>query len=99
LTRTEGKLQLSINSGQIHQEEVMSDTLDEVKAVIAEVMKIDVSGVKLDTRFIEDLKADSMDQFFLIDGFSEKFKLTISDEDARQIKCVNDVVTYIDTKK
>jgi len=78
---------------------VMSDTLDEVKAVIAEVMKVDVSGVKLDTRFIEDLKADSMDQFFLIDGFSEKFKLTISDEDARQIKSVNDVVTYIDGKK
>ena len=77
----------------------MSDTLDEVKAVIAEVMKIDVSGVKLDTRFIEDLKADSMDQFFLIDGFSEKFKLTIPDEDARQIKAVSDVVTYIDNKK
>ena len=77
----------------------MSDTIDEVKAVIAEVMKIDVSGVTLQTRFIEDLKADSMDQFFLIDGFSEKFKLTISDEDARQIKAVSDVVTYIDSHK
>jgi acyl carrier protein len=77
----------------------MSDTLEDVKAVIAEVMKIDVSGVKLDTRFIEDLKADSMDQFFLIDGFSEKFKLTISDDEARTIKCVGDVVSFIDAKK
>jgi len=77
----------------------MSDTIDEVKVVIADVMKIDVSGVNLQTRFIEDLKADSMDQFFLIDGFSEKFKLTISDEDARQIKAVSDVVTYIDSHK
>ncbi len=77
----------------------MSDTIEEVKAVIADVMKIDVSGVKLETRFIEDLKADSMDQFFLIDGFSEKFKLTISDEDARNIKAVSDVVSYIDQKK
>ena len=77
----------------------MSDTIEEVKAVIADVMKIDVSGVKMETRFIEDLKADSMDQFFLIDGFSEKFKLTISDEDARNIKSVGDVVGYIDQKK
>lgn len=74
-----------------------NNTLDEVKAVIAEVMKIDVAGVKLDTRFIEDLKADSMDQFFLMDGFSEKFKLTISTEDAPKIKTVGDVVNYIES--
>lgn len=73
----------------------MSDTFEDVKAVIADVMKIDVAEIKPDTRFIEDLKADSMDQFFLIDGFSEKFKLTISDEDARNIKSVNDVVSYV----
>ncbi len=75
----------------------MSDTIEDVKAVIADVMKIDVAGIKPDTKFIEDLKADSMDQFFLIDGFSEKFKLTISDEDARNIKSVNDVVSYVET--
>jgi acyl carrier protein len=77
----------------------MSDTLNEVRTVIGEVMKIDSQDISLDTRFIEDLKADSMDQFFLIDGFSEKFKLTISDDDARNMKSVNDVVKYIDTHK
>jgi acyl carrier protein len=74
---------------------LMSDAIEDVKAVIADVMKIDVSGVTESTRFIEDLKADSMDQFFLIDGFSEKFKLTISDEDARKIRTVGDVVMFI----
>jgi len=77
----------------------MSSTMDEVKAVIAEVLKIDVKEIKPETRFVEDLKADSMDQFFLIDGFCEKFNLTINDEDARQIKTVNDAVSYIDTHK
>jgi len=77
----------------------MSDTFDEVKAVITDVLKIDGSGIKLDTRFIEDLKADSMDQFFLIDGLCEKFNLTISDEDAREIKSVGDAVNYVDTHK
>ena len=77
----------------------MADTLEGVKQVIAEVMKLDTANISLETRFIEDLKADSMDQFFLIDGFCEKFNLNISDEDARNIKTVAYVVNYIETKK
>ena len=76
----------------------MSSTLDDVKVVIAEVLKIDPSEITPETDFIQDLMAVSMDQFFLIDGFSEKFKLTISDDDARNIKTVNDVLKYIEKK-
>ncbi len=77
----------------------MADTFEEVKAVIVDVLKIDDSNITAETRFIEDLKADSMDQFFLIDGFCEKFDISISDEDARTIKSVNDAVSYIDAHK
>jgi len=77
----------------------MSDLYDEVKSVIMEVLKIDGSDIKMETRFIEDLKADSMDQFFLIDGLSEKFDLTISDDDARAIRTVEDAVNYIEKAK
>jgi acyl carrier protein len=77
----------------------MAGTLDEVKAVITDVLKIDDDNLTMDTRFIEDLKADSMDQFFLIDGFCEKFGLNISDEDAKDIKTVGDAVRYIDSHK
>ncbi len=77
----------------------MSDTLEQVSSVIVDVLKIDGKGITLDTRFIEDLKADSMDQFFLIDGFSEKFNVSIADEDARNIKTVGDVVKYVDSHK
>ncbi len=77
----------------------MSDVLEGVKEVIVDVMKIDAKDVSLETRFIEDLKADSMDQFFLIDGLCEKFDLSISDEDARQIKSVKDAVSYIEKSK
>jgi acyl carrier protein len=62
-------------------------------------MKKDVKTISMDTRFIEDLGADSMDQFFLIDGFCEKFALNIGDEDARNIKTVGDAVRYIDSHK
>lgn len=77
----------------------MSDVYEQVKSVIVEVLKIDDSVLTPETRFIEDLKADSMDQFFLIDGLSEKFDVAISDEDARLIRSVQDAVTYIETHK
>lgn len=77
----------------------MESTFDSVKAVIIDVLKIDGSDISSDTRFIEDLKADSMDQFFLIDGFCEKFDIAISDDDARNIKTVSDAVSYIDSHK
>ena len=76
----------------------MSDTLEQVKSVIADVLKIDTDDITLETRFIEDLKADSMDQFFLIDGLCEQFNITISDEDARSIKTVGDAVNFLAQK-
>jgi len=77
----------------------MSDVYEQVKSVIVEVLKVDGAELAPETRFIEDLKADSMDQFFLIDGFSEKFDVAISDEDARGIKSVQDAVSYIESHK
>ena len=72
---------------------------EEIKAVICEVLRIDGTDIKMETRFIEDLKADSMDQFFLIDGFSEKYNAAISDDDARKIKTVGDAVNYFEARK
>lgn len=77
----------------------MSAVYDDVKAVIVDVLKVDEGEISPNTRFIEDLKADSMDQFFLIDGLSEKFGLTISDDDARSIRSVQDAVSYVETHK
>ncbi|MFW5713716.1 MAG: acyl carrier protein [Brevefilum sp.] len=77
----------------------MPDTFEKVKEVIVDVLKVEEDKVNQDTRFIEDLQADSMDQFFLIDGFCEKFDITISDEDAREIQTVEDAVNYIESKK
>jgi len=74
----------------------MSERLQGVKEVIADVMKIDMEQITPETRFIEDLKADSMDQFFLIDGFCEKFDINISDDEARSIQSVQDVLDYLD---
>ena len=78
----------------------MGDTFEEVKAVVIEVLDIgDDVEITPDTRFVEDLKADSMDQFFLFDDFCERFNLTIKDEDYTKIKTVGDAVRYIEELK
>ena len=74
----------------------MENTFEKVKEVIVDVLKIDGDDITMDTRFIEDLKADSMDQFFLIDGFFFFFYITISDETARSIRTVGDAVKVVD---
>lgn len=73
----------------------MEVTFEEVKKVITDVLKIEGADITPETRFVEDLKADSMDQFFLIDGFSEAFNVTISDEDAKKINSVDDVIKLL----
>ncbi len=74
----------------------MDNTFEIVKEVVKDVLKIDGDDITMDTRFIEDLKADSMDQFFLIDGFCEKFDINITDEAARNIHTVGDAVQAIE---
>jgi acyl carrier protein len=74
----------------------MEDTFEKVKEVIVDVLKIDGDDITMDTRFIEDLKADSMDQFFLMDGFCEKFNISIPDDTARSIRTVGDAVKVVD---
>ncbi len=76
-----------------------NEIFEAVKTVVMDVLKIDGDDITLETRFIEDLKADSMDQFFLIDGFCEKFDINISDEDARTIQSVGDAVNAIVANK
>ncbi len=74
----------------------MSDTFDQVKAVIVELLSIDEEKVTPDARFREDLEADSLDLVELIMAFEEKFGGEISDEDAQKINTVGEVVEYIE---
>ncbi|MCE5207022.1 MAG: acyl carrier protein [Chloroflexi bacterium] len=76
-----------------------NEMFEQIKKVICDVLRIDGAGITMETRFIEDLKADSMDQFFLIDGFSEQYNVAISDDDARLIKTVGDAVRYFSSHK
>ncbi|MEW6243713.1 MAG: acyl carrier protein [Bacillota bacterium] len=67
-----------------------------VREIIAEQLSIDDEDeISLDSTFINDLGADSLDIVELIMALEEEFGLEIPDEDAEKINTVADVVEYI----
>ena len=75
----------------------MSDTYEQVQAIIVDLLGVDESRVTPEARFREDLEADSLDLVELIMAFEDKFGGEISDEDAQKITTVGEAVTYVET--
>ena len=71
---------------------------DSVKKIIAEELNIDESSITLETRLVEDLKADSIDSIQLIMALEEEFNISISDDSVQDIKTVGDIVNIIKKK-
>lgn len=74
-------------------------TFDKVKAIVVEQLGVDEAEVKIDSTFIDDLGADSLDIVELIMAFEEEFNVEIPDDVAERIKTVKDTVEYIDSIK
>lgn len=74
----------------------MSDTLARIKKVTAQVLKIDLSRVKDDSRFVEDLGAESIQSIELVAAFEEEFGIEMDEDQALSVKNVRDAVTFIE---
>ena len=75
------------------------NTFDKVKAIVVEQLGVDEAEVTIDSTFIDDLGADSLDIVELIMAFEEEFNVEIPDDVAEKIKTVKDTVEYIDSTK
>ena len=73
----------------------MSDTLDKIKEIIVDKLDVKESKITIDSHFIEDLGADSLDTVELIMQFEEDFNIEIPDEDAENILTVKQAHDYI----
>ena len=74
-------------------------TFEKVRDIVVEQLGVEADEVSIDSTFIDDLGADSLDIVELIMAFEEEFGIEIPDEAAEKIKTVQDVVTYIDQNK
>jgi acyl carrier protein len=66
-----------------------------VRKVVSEVFKVEESQISLTTKFMDDLKAESLDIITLLMEFEETFDKRIPDEDAEKLLSVQDAVKYI----
>lgn len=73
----------------------MENILDRVIDIVAEELAVDRDEVAEESSFIEDLGADSLDVVELVMAFEEEFDVEIPDEDAENIRTVDDAVSYL----
>ena len=68
---------------------------EKLKQIIVEVLNVDENEITMDTTFIDDLGADSLDVFQIIMGLEEEFDIEIPNEQAEKIVTVADAVEQI----
>ena len=72
--------------------------LEKLQKIIAEVLNVDTEEVTMDTTFVDDLGADSLDVFQIMMGIEEEFDIQIEAEEAEHIVSVEDAVEAIKKK-
>ena len=73
---------------------------DKIKALIVEQFMVnDPDTITMQTSFVDDLEADSLDIVELIMAVEEEFGVAIDDQDVDGVKTIGDVVNYITEKQ
>ena len=65
---------------------------EKLRDIIVEVLNVDETEVTMESTFIDDLGADSLDVFQIIMGIEEEFDIEIPNEEAEKIVTVGDAV-------
>lgn len=73
----------------------MSDLQNKVFALVSEQLGVKLEEVKLESHFIDDLGADSLDTVEFIMSLEDEFSVEISDEEAEKINKVSHVVDFV----
>lgn len=69
--------------------------LEMLRKVIAEVLNVDQAEITMDTTFVDDLGADSLDVFQIIMGIEEELDIEVNVEEAEKIVTIGDAVELI----
>lgn len=72
--------------------------LEKVKELLAAQLNISKDKINADSKIIEDLGADSLDMVEMLMTLEDEFGISISDEEAVNLKTVSDIVNYIEKK-
>lgn len=76
-------------------EQLRNELLTKIIPVFMDVLGVSEEKIKPEARIIDDLGADSLDTVELVMGLEEAFEIEITDEDAEEMKIINDVIVYL----
>lgn len=76
-------------------EQLRNELLAKIIPVFVDVLGVSEEKIKPEARIIDDLGADSLDTVELVMGLEEAFEIEITDEDAEEMKIINDVIVYL----
>ena len=77
----------------------MNMVFDKIKELIAEQLDVDASTITMETDFMKDLEADSLDAVEIILGVEDEYGIEIPDEVAENFTKVGDIVKYVEENK
>lgn len=69
---------------------------EKVQAIVAEQLNVEKEKVQMETNFVEDLNADSLDQVELIMAVEDEFGIEVPDEVVQEIRTVGDIVKVLE---
>jgi acyl carrier protein len=73
--------------------------LEKIQNIVAEQLDVAESEVVPEANFVDDLGADSLDLTELIMAMEDEFGLEIDDEEAQNLRTVNDAIKYIESRQ
>ena len=71
---------------------------EKLQEIIAEVLNVDPEEITMDTTFVDDLGADSLDLFELVMALEDEYSVEIPAEDLQNLATVGDVMKYLKDK-
>jgi acyl carrier protein len=72
---------------------------EKIAEILEEELDVEKDDIKLDSKIKDDLGADSLDLFELINKIEDEFGITIDEEDYAKLVVVEDIIKYIENKK
>lgn len=73
--------------------------LEKIKDIVSEQLDVDPGEIKPESAFVDDLGADSLDLTELIMAMEDEFGLEIDDEEAQNLRTVDDAIKYIESRQ
>ncbi len=73
----------------------MSDVTSRIKDVVVRTLKIDIGRITDESRFVEDLGAESIQSVELVAAFEEEFDVEMDDEEALEVKTMGKAIEFI----